>query len=294
MPCYHPLRAWQVAEGSQPVFRMPRSYLRNLVLPCGKCIGCRLEYSRQWAIRIMNEAQMFKENVFLTLTYSPEKLLSMSLIKSDFQKFMKRLRKHLNGHAVRYYMCGEYGEEHSRPHFHCVLFGYDFPDKVPYRTTRAGFKLFRSDTLDRIWSHGGCIIGAVSFESAAYVARYVVKKVIDKNEFHEIIDPDSGEIFERVKEFATMSLKPGIGAAWLKKYYTDVYPDGTMVARGVQCVPPRYYDKLFELSDAIEYQSLKARRRFAAELVPFAEGSTARLRVKETVVNARLAMSKRS
>jgi hypothetical protein len=102
----------------------------TLELPCGQCIGCRLERSRQWAMRCLHESSLYDRNAFVTLTYDDEHLPpGGSLNYPDFQRFMKRLRKNSKS-PIRFYMGGEYGESTLRPHFHVCLFGYDFPDKV--------------------------------------------------------------------------------------------------------------------------------------------------------------------
>ena len=149
-------------------------------LPCGQCVGCRLERSRQWAIRCMHEAQMHEDNCFITLTFNPESLDDRSnpwsLDVRDFQLFMKRLRKKY-GAGIRFYHCGEYGELNKRPHYHACIFGFDFPDKRLWKVTNSGHRLYISESLDELWPFGFCTIGNVTFESAAYVARYIMKKV---------------------------------------------------------------------------------------------------------------------
>lgn len=194
---------------------------------CGQCRGCRLEKSRQWAVRCLHEASLHEDNCYLTLTLDDAHLTSMSLDYSLFQGFMRRLRKEVG--KVRFYMAGEYGESNLRPHFHALLFGYDFPDKVHLRQSPAGFKLYRSPLLESLWPFGFSSVGACSFESAAYVARYVMKKV-------------NGELAEehyggRVPEFSRMSLKPGIGAGWIDKFAGDVIPDGKVVVNGKKLWP---------------------------------------------------------
>jgi len=92
MACFHPLQAYQLDTGEIQFHDSGRGH--PLELPCGQCIGCRLERSRQWAIRCVHEASMHENNCFITLTYAPEYLPpDGGLIKSDFQKFIKRLRK---------------------------------------------------------------------------------------------------------------------------------------------------------------------------------------------------------
>ena len=132
MPCFHPLRAFKTSAG-EVVFTEHARYdiVTQLSLPCGQCSGCRLERSRQWAMRCVHEAAAYDCNAFITLTYDEENLPADGSLNYDhFQLFMKRLRKAIEPNKVRFYMCGEYGEENGRPHFHACLFGYDFPDKV--------------------------------------------------------------------------------------------------------------------------------------------------------------------
>lgn len=265
MPCYSP---WVPAGSSS---KRP--------VRCGQCRGCRLEYSRQWAVRIMHEAQLHEWNTFVTLTYSeaPE-----SLRYSDFQAFMRRLRK-ARGYA-RFFCSGEYGEEKARPHFHAVLFGVRFQDGVYLGKSPAGFRLFRSEELSALWKLGHVSFGSVTFESAAYVARYVMKKVTG--------DGAAVHYGARVPEFARMSLKPGIGARWLEKFWCDVFPAGRVVARGFESNAPRYYRKKFAerfpisaRRQALEY-SEEAQRKVG-------ENSQSRLDAKAAVMVARLGMLKR-
>jgi hypothetical protein len=139
MPCYHPIKAWyskQVNEKTGKrslVFREKEGQGNELEVPCQKCIGCRLEYSRQWAIRGVHEAQMHDEAYFLTLTYNDENLPQYeSLKKDDFQNFLKRYWKYLWPTKIRYIMCGEYGDNSDRPwepnilgrpHYHAIIYG---------------------------------------------------------------------------------------------------------------------------------------------------------------------------
>jgi hypothetical protein len=272
----------------------------TLELPCGQCIGCRLERSRQWAMRCLHESSLYESNAFITLTYNEQHLPpGGSLDYSDFQKFMKRLRKR-TGARVRFYMGGEYGETTLRPHFHACLFGYDFPDKVYLRKSSSGEKLYTSKLLESLWPFGLSSVGAVTFESAAYIARYCVQKVTgDAADAHyscsEFIDNDGVIRNSVTPEFNHMSLKPGIGARWLEKYRSDVFPRDYVVINGVKTKPPKYYDVLFErenpgvFSDIVAQRELDSYGSFLA-----GESSDSRLSVREHVHNARLTQLKRS
>jgi len=299
MPCYHPLKAFQCFDKSI-VFDQTRKHdiVRSLDLPCGQCVGCRLERSRQWAIRCMHEAQLHSQNSFITLTYDNTHLPSDgSLDHKDFQRFLKRLRKTLQnrGLRVRYYMAGEYGELHARPHFHACIFGYDFPDKKLWQRTSAGSMLYRSAELEALWPFGHSTIGDVTFESAAYVARYIMKKQTGKDaeSHYKRINPETGEYLSLQPEYNKMSLKPGIGRDFYKKYTSDIYPQDYVILRGKKVKPPKYYDKQYKLDQPYEYDELLYMRENNAKLNS-EDNTPERLSVKETVTMAKLQKLKRN
>ena len=297
MPCYHPLSAFQCADGSIVFYESKRhDTVKSLSLPCGQCVGCRLERSRQWAIRCMHEAQMHTQNCFITLTYDDAHLPSdRSLHYRDFQLFIKRLRKRYPRRRIRYYMAGEYGENFGRPHWHACIFGFDFNDKKLWKRTSANSQLYRSKELELLWSFGYSSIGDVTFESAAYVARYIMKKVTGKNaaEHYQEIDPDTGEITNRTPEFTKMSLKPGIGYEWYKQYTSDVYPHDYVVVRGKKVKPPKFYDKKFKIDNPYEFDELLYIREKSAKL-RHEDNTLERLAVKEQVAKAKLQKLKRN
>lgn len=293
MPCYHPLKAIRDSDGVRILPSDARLY--TMLLPCGQCIGCRLERSRQWAVRCMHEVSLHEHNCFITLTYNDANLpRDLSLDYGHFQLFMKRLRKHVAPKRVRFYMCGEYGGDFGRPHFHAMLFGTDFDDKVLHAKTGSGSYIYRSKTLESLWTFGFSSIGDATFETAAYVARYVMKKVTGKaaKGHYEIVDCESGEISDRTPEFNRMSLKPGIGGAWFDKFSADVYPHDFVVVNGVTAKPPRYYDRLLKRIDADVYDEIVEQRMLDMG-EKWRDNTRARLAVKETVTKARLAKFRR-
>lgn len=286
MACYSPLKGYRSREVNRSgkrsiVFSASRGYLDlPVTVPCGQCVGCRLERSRQWAIRCVHEASLHDENCFITLTYDNDHLpADGSLRVEDFQKFMKRLRKHYDGKRIRYYHCGEYGDRTNRPHYHAILFGHEFSDKSLFRLSPSGERLYRSPTLEKLWPYGYSTIGNVTFESAAYVARYIMKKV-------------TGELAEehyqgRKPEYTTMSRRPGIAAGWYEKYKDDVFPRDEVIMRGQKMRPPKFYDHLYEIDNAEEFAILKARRKAKAKA--FSENNTLdRLRVREIVKKSQI------
>lgn len=267
MVCYHPIHAYRSRAGRNPktgkwpiVFNIKNGYEDlSLDIPCGQCIGCRLERSRQWAVRCVHEASMNTVNSFLTLTYNNENLpVDRSLHKEDFQKFIKRLRKKFTGTKIRYFYCGEYGELLNRPHFHAIIFGFDFSDKELW-SVRDDISLYRSSTLEKLWPYGFSTIGDVTFESTAYVARYVTKKVTG--------DEADSHYCGRLPEYCNMSLKPAIGRSFYEKYSSDIYPmDKCVVRNGLISRPPRYYDNIYDLTNHESFVKIKAKRKANAIL----------------------------
>lgn len=291
MPCYHPLSGYMgqslSAEGKRAwKFSKSKKLVDPVKVPCGRCIGCYLERSRQWAVRCVHEAQLHRENCFVTLTYNDEHLPKTgSLVKSHFQNFMKALRPRVS-HPVSYFMCGEYGDDNQRPHYHAILFGVDFPDKVKH-SERKGCVLYTSGVLSKLWTRGFSTIGAVTLESAAYCARYTMKKVSDrpqaKRRTEQVIDPVTGELLTRVPEYVQMSLKRPIGKEWLTAYKSDVYPCDFVVVGGARMKPPRYYDKQLSQTEAV---SIKEIRRALAVASP--DNTPARLEAREEVKRAQI------
>ena len=288
MTCYHPLLAYR--DSGKVVFNKPFPYAKGFNLPCGQCIGCRLKYSQEWAVRLMHENQMHEQSCFITLTMNDEYLESRdnrySLDKSEFQKFMKRLRKRY-GNKIRYFHCGEYGEKNQRPHYHAILFGVDFEDKELFKI-RDEIRLYTSETLAKLWPFGFVTIGEVTFESAAYVARYVTKKIKGKEaEKHYIRwDPLTGEGVPIEPEYATMSRRPGIGKKWFDQYKTDVYPHDYVVIKKHKIRPPRFYDN--QLNEQ-ELEKIKTKRQEELpEVIDQYNENMDRLWVEEAVKEHRL------
>ena len=149
MPCYKPINARLYISGKtcQQVIAFNSGPGEKIKVPCRKCIGCRIDYSRDWAVRCVHEAQMYEDNAFITLTYSEQNVPPDGFLeKQHFQKFMKRLRRHFAPKTIRFYMCGEYGEEFGRPHYHALLFGIDFADKTFHKENH-GSRLYTSGLM---------------------------------------------------------------------------------------------------------------------------------------------------
>jgi len=231
----------------------------EVIIPCGSCIGCRLEKSRQWAIRCIHEASLYDNNCFITLTYNNEHLPhTRSLIKRDFVLFMKRLRKQF-GQGIRFFQSGEYGDQLSRPHYHACLFNFTFKDKEElFLNNSKDVKLYRSATLEKLWPYGFSTIGDVTFESAAYVARYCTKKITgEKADEHYGFSygwNKDGEFVKRprVREYCSMSRRPGLGSKWFDKFKSDCFPHDEVVVKGFPSKVPRYYDEKFNIDSGIQ------------------------------------------
>lgn len=286
MPCFHPIPAYRHGGGISFA-----SHVHNIRIPCGQCIGCRLEYSRKWAMRCVAESKMHSANSFLTLTYSDDNIPEHgSLVPRHLQLFFKRLRKQIG--SFRYYSCGEYGDLFGRPHYHVALFGHDFSDSR-FRIYSSRTSLFTSPVLEKAWGFGNVSIGELNFETAAYVARYVTKKVngpAARDHYLSSVDPDTGECFYRYPEFSRMSLKPGIGAPWFDKWYEDFLSRDYVVMRGRKMRAPRYFDRLALRAFPERAEALFALRPDPARM---ADNSRRRLAVRESVVTSAFSQLKR-
>ena len=263
MPCFHPITAYNKIYGGL-TWKQSESNGTTTTVSCKQCTGCRQEYSRQWAMRNMHEASLWLNNIFVTLTYDNKNLPKHNtLIKKDFQDFMKRLRKkkHANtNNPIRYYQCGEYGEKFGRPHYHAILFNTNFRDREIIQGHKG---LTQSETLSKLWGKGHSSIGDVTFQSAAYVAGYVQKKINgqQKDTHYAIVDQQTGEYFgQRQQEYSTMSRRPGIAGSWFAKHKDDVYPSDNIHINGKEMRPPKYYDRLYEIDHRLTMEKIKENR----------------------------------
>lgn len=290
MPCFKPIKGFRSkfvnASGKRSLVfsasqAIDTSSVFSVEVACGQCVGCRLERSRQWAIRCVHEASLYQDNCFITLTYSKENLpKDGSLNLRHFQLFMKRLRKRF-GSGIRFFHAGEYGSLYGRPHYHACLFNFDFDDKVLFREHN-NTKLYRSASLEELWTYGYSSVGSVNFKSAAYVARYIMKKITgDLAHDHYLnIDDSTGELFTILPEYTTMSRRPGIGKGWLDKFSSDVYRNDEVVLNGRSMKPPKFYDSQFEIAFPDDFAVVKSKRVRAA-LSRSADNTSERLLVRE-------------
>lgn len=304
MACDYPLTAWKAFDKGlgKPVVVFQRSKASNpdnpMTLPCGRCTGCRLEYSRQWAVRAMHEASLYENNCFVTLTYEDDRLPKDGSVSiREHQLFLKRLRKEFyrpgrseDDPGIRFLGCGEYGDRFLRPHYHYCLFNHDFPDKYHWRTER-GQRLYRSPSLEKVWPYGHAEVGSVTFESAAYVARYAMKKITGDMAREHYLQPHpvTGHLHQVQPEFMKMSLRPGLGYGWFQKFRDDIYPSGFIVVNGHKATIPRFYD--LKLKEE-ELHKLKIQRRLAGAKRK-EERSPERRKARATVRQSRMSLIKR-
>lgn len=352
MACFKPVQGYEyfiMNPSGKYSFTRIREHARILngkpvsrVVPCRKCIGCRYDLSREWATKIQLEASMHycnrthrSLNSFITLTYNDDHIPLYGGLDyfGHWQSFLKRLRRRLEPIKIRFFMIGEYGDLNLRPHYHAIIFGYDFPDKR-FHISRNGHDLYRSQLLEEVWtvprgqprageSLGYASVGSVSFASAAYCARYSMKKDIGLtfDGVQEVYNYESGEvgfipkISERyvrynqetgekvivAPERHLMSNRDGIGKTWFDTYAkTDMfvrnsdgsYKDFYHLSDGKVVRSPKYFDKLLDKCDPELMESIKRSRQdymssHANEFTP------ERLAAREVVLASKMKRLKR-
>lgn len=319
MPCYSPLKGYKDVDTGGWISRRQRPGQEKMDVACGQCLGCRLDRSRMWAVRCVHEASLHERdrgNCFITLTYRDpvectlEQLAERrhvpedwSLNLSHFVGFMKRLRSSLS-HSIKFFHCGEYGKrcrhgfeisrtrcpigcKVGRPHYHALLFNHRFDDLEQYGQ-RDGEPRWTSPTLEKLWGYGFVDCGELTFESAAYVARYVLKKRTGSmaDEHYSYID-DYGNMCWLRPEYVTMSRggRTGKGLAhdWYSKFKGDLFPSDEVPVPGPQPKVlkkvPRYYEQMLRREDEEAHEKLKA-MRLAYRQEHEAEYDPARLEAK--------------
>ena len=310
MTCYYPLTGYK-ALSSEPGKGRPVVFNRRagysdlpIKIPCGHCIGCRLARSRDWAVRCVHEAQTHAENCFITLTYDNTNIpTDYSVNRRDFQLFIKRVRKAYTGKTIRYYHCGEYGKECAdcrknklqckcthfnetlgRPHYHALLFGHDFEDKKLWKQNKQGDHLYTSPKLSKLWPLGFSSLGAITYQSSAYTARYIMKKISgDPARDHYLwSNPKTGELFDRQPEYTTMSNRPGIGHDWLQNYRNDVFPSDFVIINGNKHPTPRFYSELLKKEQPKQFRRIRGKRIREGKKHP-EDQTKERLKVREKV-----------
>lgn len=300
MPCYHPIRAFKsLSRGDNGkygiTFNSTKALIEgsSLLLPCNNCIGCKIDRSRDWATRCWHEAQMHEDNTFITLTYNDEHLPpDYGLHVRVWQTFMKRLRKSIEPTKVRFFACGEYAPRNLRPHYHALIFGYQFPDLKLWSNKRDN-RLYTSEALQKLWPYGFSTVGTVTHQSSGYVARYIMKKVAGEDEYsrdyYTRIHPVTGTENQVKKEFCVQSRRPGLGSSWFDKYSTDAFPSDFIIMDGKKIPVPKFYSK--KLAEEARQKIIRQRKRKSLQRKP--DNTPERLRVREQVKLAQIQQLKR-
>ena len=285
MQCFSPITAFKLRDGGLSFSEIKDS--REIAIRCGQCIGCRVYRAESWTTRILHESKMHSVSTFVTLTYDDEHLPTHGTLHyPHVQKFIRAQRQKLG--KFRFFVCGEYGDQTARPHYHAIFFGLDYPDRVRANPLAAKHAVYRSPCLAKLWPHGAHQIGFISPESARYVAQYSVKKVTGKRaaSHYEKMDPVTGELVSVVPEFARMSLRPALGKTWLEKYGQEILTHDNIVLNGSFHGIPRYYNELLSQMFPIEMEALQAKRALNA-LDKSDDNSRVRLETKAIVANAK-------
>jgi len=302
MTCYHPLKAYRprsLIDGGRYVFDATKALNPDhpVMIPCGRCHACRSDRVTDWKTRLTHEAQMHHASSFITLTYDDDNLPpDFSVDSLVAAKFIRALRKKLDT-KIRFFIVGEYGEQTFRPHYHALIYGYDFShDRKLYKKTKAG-PLFTSDLLTSTWGRGHATVGQVTPSSAAYCAAYIIDKRGGDEAANRYVrqHPVTSEIVTCKPEFANMSSRPGLGRSWFDKFKSSVFPSDFLIVDGKQVPVPRYYFKLLEEEEQHRlkldrlpqpYENTFARRKW--------NKSPERLAVRETLHKERLKRRKSS
>ncbi len=281
MPCYSPLKGYKDPATGGLTFSQ-KGTAQKLEVACGQCLGCRIDHAVMWAIRITHESYLYLDqqgNCFATLTYRDPSECTGKQIKDghyipsdyslrpdDVSKFIRRLRKSVS-HKIRYFYCGEYGDENQRPHYHICLFNHSFEDQALFKD-RQGFYTYTSATLEKLWPFGFSTVQALNFETAAYTARYALKKITGKKaEEHYLRCDENGEAFWILPEYIRMSTgrnKPcGLGAGFYERFQKDIFPSDEVPVpgKGIIRKVPRYYQDILKTNDPAQLAVVKTIRQ---------------------------------
>ncbi len=277
MACYSPLKGFKNTNGAL-VFKQSSHTIGKMEVACGQCLGCRADRTLMWAMRIVHESCVYADaygNCFITLTYrSIEECNSKQFARGHyvpgdyslnyyhFRDFLKRLRRHFK-QKIRYFHCGEYGEENLRPHYHACLFNVSFDD-MAVEQQDGGITTYTSPSLAKLWPYGFSTIGELNYQTAAYTAGYILKKITGNQALEAYLRNDENGVAYWVKPpYTTMSLKPGIGEKFYEKYKNDFFPsdESPVPGRGIIKKVPRYYETILKNTDPDVHELVKKLRQ---------------------------------
>lgn len=227
---------------------------------CGHCIACRLSKAHDWSVRGMLELYCHEKASFITLTYSDAHLpQNLSLQKKEFSDWVKRFREDLRqkGIFVRVLGSGEYGDKTNRPHYHAIIYGYDFPDRKPLYRVK-GIQYYTSPLLSKKWTFGNHIIGEANKTTIAYCCKYILKKITGNKAAEHYGD--------RQPEFPYYPKNPALGREFFEKFTSDFYPKNFISIEGKKTPIPRYFYKRLEkdfpeLFDEVSFSNLMRRQK---------------------------------
>ncbi len=307
MPCYTPLKGYKDPISGGLTFNK-KGTAQTLEVACGQCLGCRIDHRIMWAIRIVHESYLHADqygNSWVTLTYrDPSECTdqqlkdghyvpsNFSLRPEDVSKFIRALRKRNSDHKIRYFYCGEYGDENGRPHYHVCLFNHSFNDQQLFKDDE-GVYTYTSPSLDAVWPFGFSTVAELNFQTASYTAGYCFKKITGKRaKEHYLRCDENGEAYWLLPEYIRMSTgrgKPcGIGAKFYEKYKGDIFPsdESPVPGYGTTQLVPRYYQTILESEDPGTLELVKKLRQtyYEAHKADFAPD---RLRAKYACARAR-------
>lgn len=264
MKCFNKIRAQHPVDGSTKIrFCKTRYDMPDFLIKCGYCLGCRINYAQEWASRMVSEQKYYDSSSFITLTYDPDHLPDdSSLVKKDLQLFLHRFCmrvKRLGLEKPRYYAVGEYGDKKGRPHYHAIIFGFDFPDKTLYEQAD-GYSYYKSKFLEELWDKGMSIIGEANTMTMNYCAKYATKKITGQKA--------KKHYGSRIPEFTLVSTgrkeNKGIGYRYYKDHWKDMYARDFVYVHSkkkpYKMKPPRYYDKCLEKEHEDVYIKVKDKR----------------------------------
>ena len=273
----------QLTKNGKPKYEFVKTiytptFVKTIEIPCGKCIGCEMDKTKEWATRCVLESKLYPKQLcwFITLTYNDEYIPTtnvvdylrgtltrrMTLHKKDLQDFLKRLRRaweyKYNWQGIRYFGCGEYGSTTFRPHYHICIYNLPIPDKEPLSRNFEMSRIWVSKEIEKIWGMGNIVIGQLTYESAAYTARYTLKKQNGLNK----------ALYERLKiepEFTIMSTHPGIGAGYYQMKKNTIYETDEIFVQNrkgdiIRQKPPNYFDYLYNTEEPEILEEIKAIR----------------------------------
>lgn len=267
-------------------------------IPCGKCWACQLNYSAEWATRIMLEAQKYDHNYFVTLTYDEEHVpvldhieyeevykvheevierkeitiendgtWGFSLAPQHMITFLNSLRKYFErkGHkGIKYFYCGEYGETTQRPHYHIILLNCPLDITQFYDThIDNNYKAhWKSKEIERFWNKGMMDLAECEWSCIAYVARYCTKKLDFSGDKRFYLNQGL------IPEYVRMS--KGIGFDYFRQHKDEIYKNDEMIMKTVKgntgsFKPPKAFDRKFKEIDPKGFELIRKSRAKAGE-----------------------------